>query len=390
MKRSNSDSKAAVSSNRERKERTQSSSLSTIQDRSSESSSSDEDNDEDDKDLDRRPRRRRNTRDGDDAGGGGGSRHHRHKQGNFNKNEQKKTESASSLPSKSVAAKPKRKTGGKKKNTAAIGEGGNATMTASATITGKKPGRRSGGLSKNPVKLPYNNKRFNDYFLLKRDDRAIILHNVWRMLVQQHGCEIEGWDEARVKGLLEEANRDLTDIGSDDKELFVPFPYTAEQEPPLSKIEFRRQVNWKIHSADRKYTIGLFLLSTLGVPTLKNLRAKLPTNSDHQRAILIVDHVVYQSCLKKHMPDVLIFESSMFIDDFVEQHYNWQCPQRALTKEEIERLRAQFGKQFSVISANTISLQYFYGFHIPKMIRYRRSSETAGYRDYDRYVARRE
>lgn len=311
-----------------------------------------------------------------------------------------------------------------------------STITKTATVVPpvvKKPARRSGGVTKMVMKLPIvNGKRENSLSTLEDDTRQDIMCGILRMLLAR-GYRVDKTEADIRASLADDEN---------DADMFKPFPYTADQEPPPTPIDFRRQLNWDVKSADGSVTIEVHLLSSLGMPTLNNI--KVPP---HTQIILVVDNT-YPYCTKdqrERRKKLKLFQSSgtdndlasiipgssdagkairalhprkdpileakermtlatstaaaagyidlqstsRFTFNYQRQHYNIMVHQCPLWSDGIEELKTEFDdnlNRYPTILMEDARVNYDYGSHPPDMIQFNRLSVAAGITRYFRRV----
>ncbi|HUP79969.1 MAG TPA: hypothetical protein VM260_15555, partial [Pirellula sp.] len=243
--------------------------------------------------------------------------------------------------------------------------GVDALMQAAKMYSGRKSSSSS---NKNVLRTPYTNKTANDMRFRRRNERAAIVYHVYHMLTRYWKVTIDQkYDD--LLAWRAHAERHLTDITYDDKQMFDPFQYTPAREYPLSLVEFRRRVRWNITYAGKP--LHVFLVSTLNSTTLKHFCAEFPKN---QYALLIVDHALNLD--KKAVPShIMALEAEMFAYAYDEAYYNNKHKQHAMTAAEIAATHAKYGPEMYYPStlADHNNLKYFYGFQIPRMILYERA-----------------
>lgn len=150
--------------------------------------------------------------------------------------------------------------------------------------------------------------------------------------------------------------------------------------------DLRGRLDWDIVDPVDNYKIEVFLVHSLGSPILNHVVVK-----PKHRAVIIIDNC---SSAEKEIPkdlpkNTFIFSAKKFMNNFRENHYVKMATPVALSRDEIISVMNKYEKDLSlypIISVRDPLIQYFFGFHPPRMINTPKISVTTGIAPFYRRV----
>jgi len=160
-----------------------------------------------------------------------------------------------------------------------------------------------------------------------------------------------------------------------------PLPWSAQ----THMNDIRGMLNWKIRDPVDDVSISVYMMHSLGLPLLKQIKVDMK-----QRIIILTDDIIADQDVPTDLPkEITIFPARRFLYDHASHHYNLMAQQESMTDDEVQQVLTKYdinAHRHPSIYQNDPLLQYFYCFHTPKMISIPRPSVNSGMADYFRVV----